>query len=176
MYLNVQHGGRLGIDHRCLNLKHPYGLCFSLIFQLLNLEGLASSYLCFHLWCGKYHARNELTMYFPLTILCWPGPSKKSFICAGLAGQSLKMQCPIFRTSICQYTYFWQVSSSAVLKVIVTTWTSGCWMLWVGCRVMGGKSCLYAWALVRWIWLQLHRVGELCLPHCTMSVISEMEN
>ena len=28
---------------------------------------------------------------------------------------------------------------------------------------------------VRWTWLQLCRVGELCLPHCIMSVISEMD-
>ena len=41
---------------------------------------------------------------------------------------------------------------------------------------MGGRSCLYAWALVGQTWLQLHRGGELCLPHCTVSIISETDN
>ena len=51
----------------------------------------------------------------------------------------------------------------------VTTWTSAVLDATSG-------SCLYAWMQVRWTWLQLHGVGELCLPHCNVSVISEMNN
>ena len=58
----------------------------------------------------------------------------------------------------------------------VTTWTSGCWMLQVGHGVMGGGSHLYAQVLVGWTWIQLHGGGELRLPRCTMSVISETDN
>ena len=46
-------------------------------------------------------------------------------------------------------------------------WVAGWWE--VGHAYMCGR-------LVGWTWLQLHRGGELCLPRCTVSVISGTDN
>ena len=44
----------------------------------------------------------------------------------------------------------------------------GNWMLQAGHAYMHGTQ-------VEWTWLQLHGGGELHLPHCTMSIISETD-
>ena len=62
------------------------------------------------------------------------------------------------------------------LGATVMTWTSGFWTLQADHGVTGGRSCLYMWALVGRTWLQLHGGGELRLPCCTMSIISETDN
>ena len=61
----------------------------------------------------------------------------------------------------------WVLSRSELLQ---------CWTLQVGRMATKGGSHLYAWTQVGWTWLQLHGVGELRLPHCNMSVISETDN
>ena len=73
------------------------------------------------------------------------------------------------------YEEVWDKQNDETRGVIMT-WTSGCWTLQAGCGAMGGRSHLYVRALVGWTWLQLHRGGELCLTHCTVSIISETDN
>ena len=51
-----------------------------------------------------------------------------------------------------------------------------CWTLWAGHVATRGGSHLYVQMQVRQTWLQLHGVGELHLPCCTVSVISETDN
>ena len=98
------------------------------------------------------------------TIACWGSSWLNDRSIWGYIGQAscIRAQCHTIYPG-----WLWRTQPSDIHQ---------CWMLWVGHRAMGGGSCLYMGALVGQTWLQLHGGGELHLPRCTMSIISEMDN